>query len=594
MKQISNKHLCAVFVITIADKFALFLFIATSNSDCEGSESVSETTRGGYNKMKKKQTAVLASTIAASMLLGACGGEKQSKTTETKKGTDKQVLNLVETSEIPSMDTALATDAVSFNVMNNTMEGLYTLGKNDKEVPGVAESYEKKDDGKKYVFKLRKDAKWSNGDPVTAKDFVFAWKRALDPATKAEYAYIMFDIKNAEKVNKGELPADQLGVKAVDDYTLEVELETAIPYFVSLTAFPTFYPQNEKYVKEQGTKFGLEANTTLYNGPFVLSDWKHEQSFQMKKNPTYWDNKTVKLEEINFNIVKDTATEVNLYETNAVDRARLSAEFVDKYKSNPEFKTTQDPTLFFMRLNQKNKALANKDIRKAISMAYDKEGIANVLLNNGSIGAYGLVPKDFVSGPDKKDFRETSGKFAKTNVKEAQKLWENGKKEVGVDTVQLELLNFDNENAKKIGEYLKEQLEKNLPGLTITIKQQPFAQKLKLESDGQYDLSFAGWGPDYPDPMTFMDMFVTNGSHNQMGYSNAEYDALIEKAKTDMSDLKARWDNLVKAEKILFEDAAIAPVYQRGKAFVQKEYVKNVIDHKFGGEFSFKWAYIEK
>jgi peptide/nickel transport system substrate-binding protein len=548
--------------------------------------------------MKKKLTGLMALTLATSSFLAACGGEKETASTakdkDASKGNAKQVLNLLETSEIPSMDSTLATDAVSFNVMNNVMEGLYRLGEGDKPVPGVAESYEKSEDGKKYTFKLRKDAKWSNGDPVTAKDFVYSWKRAVDPATAAEYAYIMFDVKNAKKINNKELPADQLGVKAIDDYTLEVELETPVPYFLSLTSFATFYPLNEKFVKEQGDKFGLEANTTVYNGPFVLSDWKHEQSFQLKKNPNYWDNKTVKLEEINYSIVKDVATGVNLYEAGDVDRAGLSAEFVDKYKSSPDFKTMQEPTVFFLRLNEKNKNLANKNIRKAISMSFDKEGIANVILNNGSVGAYGLVPQDFVKGPDKKDFRKANGKLAKTDVKEAKKLWEAGKKELGVDTIQLELLNYDNENAKKIGEYLKEQMEKNLPGLTVTIKQQPFAQKLDLESAGQYDMSFSGWGPDYPDPMTFLDMFVTNGSHNQMAYSNPKYDELIEKAKTDMSDLQARWDNLLEAEKILFDDAAIAPVYQRGVAYVQKDYVKGVLEHSFGGDYSFKWAHIEK
>ncbi|MFD3447335.1 peptide ABC transporter substrate-binding protein [Microbacteriaceae bacterium 4G12] len=547
--------------------------------------------------MKKKLSVVLASTLTMSMFLGACGNSDKKDTAkgDKKGGSDKQVLNLVDVSEIPTMDSTLATDNSSFTVLNNTMEGLYMRGKDDKPIPGVAKSYEKLDGGKKYVFKLRDDAKWSNGDPVKAQDFVYAWKRAVDPATTgSKYAYIMYDIKNAKKINTKELPVDQLGVKAVDDYTLEVELETPVPYFVELTSFGTFYPLNEKFVKEQGAKYGLEANTTLYNGPFVLSEWKHSQSYQMKKNPGYWDNKKVKLEEVNYNIVKDTATEVNLYETGAIDRARLTAEYVDKYKNKPEFHTTEDPTLFFMRLNEKNKALANKNIRKAIMMAYDKEGIANVLLNNGSIGAYGLVPKGWVKGPDKKDFRDKNGKLAKTDTKEAKKLWEAGKKEVGADTVQLELLNFDNENAKKIGEYLKEQLEKNLPGLTVTIKQQPFAQKLKLETSGDYDMSFAGWGPDYPDPMSFMDMFVTNGSHNQMGYSNPKYDELINKAQTDMSDLQARWNNMLQAEKILFDDAAIAPVYQRGKAFVQKDYVKDLIIHKSGAEFSFKSAYIQK
>ena len=211
-------------------------------------------------------------------------------------------------------------------------------------------------------------------------------------------------LKNAEKIHKRELSPDQLGVKAVDDYTLEVELDNPIPYFVDLTVYPVFYPLNENFVKSQGDKFGLEANTTLYNGPFVMSEWKHERSFQLKKNPSYWDNKTVKIEEINFNIVKDTATNVNLYETNAIDRTPLSSEFVDKFRQSSEFKTREENGVAYLRFNQKNQFLHNKNLRKAISMSFDRENIAKVILNNGAIGAYGFVGKDFAEGQIKKIF----------------------------------------------------------------------------------------------------------------------------------------------------------------------------------------------
>jgi oligopeptide transport system substrate-binding protein len=549
--------------------------------------------------VKKKLSLFLVLLLAVSTLLAACGGKNDNAAGDKKEG-DKpaetkkeQVLNLLETQEIPSMDSVLATDAVSFNVMNNVFEGLYRLDKNNEPTPGMAESYEVSEDGKVYTFKLR-DAKWSNGDPVTAHDFVFAWRRALDPKTAAEYAYIMYDIKNAEEVNTGKLPVDQLGVKALDDKTLQVELKNPIPYFLSLTTFPTFYPQNEKFVKAQGEKFGLEANTTLYNGPFVLSEWKHEQSFQLKKNPNYWDANTVKLETINFNIVKDTATAVNLYETKKADRAELTAEFVDKYKNDPNYLPISEPTLFFLRMNQNNEVLKNVKARKAIAMAFDKEGIANVILNNGSKPANYFVPEGFVKGPNGKDFREENGDLLKTNVEEAKKLWAEAKKELGKDKITLELLNYDTESSKKLGEYLKEQLETNLEGLTINIKQQPFKQKLDLETKMQYEISLAGWGPDYQDPMTFIDMFVTNGAHNQTGWSNPEYDKLVKDAKTTLlSDLQARWDAMVKAEKILLDEAVIAPVYQRGRAYVQREYVKGIVEHQFGGDWSYKWAYIE-
>jgi oligopeptide transport system substrate-binding protein len=550
--------------------------------------------------VKKKLSLFLVLLLAVTTFLAACGGNndtaKDNNGGTANKPAEKkeQVLNLLETSEIPSLDSALATDQVSFIVLNNVMEGLYRLGKDNKPVPGVAESYEVSEDGKTYTFKLRKDAKWSNGDPVTAHDFVFAWRKVLDPKTASEYAYIMYDIKNAEEVNQGKLPVDQLGVKAVDDYTLQVELKNPIPYFISLTVFGSFMPQNEKFVKEQGDKYGLEANTTLYNGPFVLSEWKHEQGWTYKKNPNYWDKDNVKLETINVKIVKDTATAVNLYETKKADRVILTAEFVDKYKNDKNFHTELEPSIFWLRMNTKNELLKNVNARKAIAMAIDKQALVDTLLNNGTVAANYIVPKDFVEGPNGKDFRDENGDLVKYDVEEAKKLWEQAKKELGKDKFTIELLNYDTDTAKKTGEYLKEQLEKNLPGLTVNIKQQPFKQKLELESNMQYDLSFSGWGPDYQDPMTFLDLWVTNNPHNQTGWSNAEYDQLIKDAKTTLlSDLQARWDTMLKAEKILFEEMPIAPLYQRGRAYLQREYVKDIVTHPFGGDYSYKWAYIE-
>ncbi|WP_347318040.1 peptide ABC transporter substrate-binding protein [Rossellomorea sp. RS05] len=553
--------------------------------------------------MKKKFSLLLVLLLAVSTFLAACGGDK--KTDGKKEGAaggsdtkDEQVLNLAEASEIPSMDSALATDAVSFNVMNQVYEGLYRLGENDEAELGIAaEEPEVSEDGKKYTFKLR-DAKWSNGDPVTAQDFVYGWQRVLNPDTAAEYAYIMSDVKNASKVNEGKAKPEELGIKALDEKTLEIELETEVPYFKALLSFATFYPQNQKFIEEQGDKYGLEADTSVYNGPFTLSEWKHEQSFKLSKNKDYWDADTVKLEEVNFNIVKDTTTAVNLYETNKIDRVGLSAEFVDKYKNDENFKTRGEASVFFLRLNQASKnseILKNENARKAFDAAYDKQGMVDVLLNNGSVPAYYLVPKDFVTGPDGKEYRETAGEaYGGFDVEKAKDYWAKAKKETGIDNVELELLNYDSESSAKIGEYFKEQLESNLDGLTVKIKAQPFKQKLDLESKGDYDFSFAGWGPDYPDPMTFLDMFVTDGAHNQMGYSNPEFDKLIEQAKTELSsDPEARWQAMVDAEKILFDDQAISPIYQRGVSYLERPYVKNVLDHSFGADYSYKWASIE-
>ncbi|AOY16884.1 peptide ABC transporter substrate-binding protein [Bacillus sp. ABP14] len=562
-------------------------------------------------KKMKKFTAVVAPVLAMSVALTACsgsGGEKKSTTTSSGGGEEKkseikyaakQVLNRTENQEIPTMDVSKSTDTLGSQILGNTMEGLYRLDKDNKPIPAAAESSTKSEDGKKYTFKLRKDAKWSNGDPVTAKDFVYAWQRLLDKNTAAEYAFIAYYIKNAEAINKGEKPLTDLGAKAVDDYTLEVELEKPVPYFLNLMAFPSYYPLNEKFVKEKGDKFGLEADTTLYNGPFVMASWKHEQGWQLKKNDKYWDNKTVKLEEINYSVVKEVATKVNLYDTGSIDFTLLSGEFVDKYKSNKEeYGEYSEASTFFLRLNQKRNGqdtpLKSKKLREAIALSIDKKGLANVILNNGSKATDQLVPKGLATGPDGKDYQDTFKNGLKYDPKKGAAAWEAAKKELGKDQVTIELLSYDDGTAKKIADYFKDQIEKNLKGVTVNTKIQPFKQKLKLESAQDYEISFAGWSPDYSDPMTFIDMFESKSPYNQMSYSNPKYDEMVKKAGNElMSDAKKRWETLGKAEKLLLEeDAGMVPLYQTGRAYVMKPNVKGIVKHNISPEYSFKWAYV--
>ncbi|AEA17199.1 MULTISPECIES: peptide ABC transporter substrate-binding protein [Bacillus] len=562
-------------------------------------------------KKMKKFTAVVAPVLAMSMALTACsgsGGEKKSTTTSSGGGEEKkaeikyaakQVLNRTENQEIPTMDVSKSTDTLGSQILGNTMEGLYRLDKDNKPIPAVAESSTKSEDGKKYTFKLRKDAKWSNGDPVTAKDFVYGWQRLLDKNTAAEYAFIAFYIKNAEAINKGEKPLTDLGAKAVDDYTLEVELEKPVPYFLNLMAFPSYYPLNEKFVKEKGDKFGLEADTTLYNGPFVMASWKHEQGWQLKKNDQYWDKKTVKLEEINYSVVKEVATKVNLYDTGSIDFTLLSGEFVDKYKSNKEeYGEYSEASTFFLRLNQKRNGqdtpLKSKKLREAIALSIDKKGLANVILNNGSKATDQLVPKGLATGPDGKDYQDTFKNGLKYDPKKGAAAWEAAKKELGKDQVTIELLSYDDGTAKKIADYFKDQIEKNLKGVTVNTKIQPFKQKLKLESAQDYEVSFAGWSPDYSDPMTFIDMFESKSPYNQMSYSNPKYDEMVAKAGNELlSDPKKRWETLGKAEKLfLEEDAGLIPLYQTGRAYVMKPNVKGIVKHNISPEYSFKWAYV--
>ncbi|MBC6004237.1 hypothetical protein H8891_10515 [Paeniclostridium sp. NSJ-45] len=267
-------------------------------------------------------------------------------------GEGKKELNITGASDIPTLDPSKASDTVSSEVLMNTMEGLTKLDKDGKLAPGIAEKWEKSEDGKTWTFNLRKDAKWSNGDPVTAKDFEYSWKRTLDSATASTYGFIMYDIKGAKDYNLGKVDnADNVGIKAVDDYTLQVELVRPVHYFDSLMFFKSFLPQNQKVVEQFGSEYGTAHDKMVYNGPFTLSDWKIEDIYTMSKNPSYWDASSVKIDKVNTKIVKDPNAALNLYETGQIDIVGLNSENVDKYKDSPEFNTRKDAGTFFLMVN---------------------------------------------------------------------------------------------------------------------------------------------------------------------------------------------------------------------------------------------------
>ncbi|TDM14571.1 peptide ABC transporter substrate-binding protein [Macrococcus bovicus] len=545
----------------------------------------------------QKKLLLLTSLLTVSSMTAACSSDGNKETnSDNKKSGSKQELKLMSISDIPTMDSSLATDMVAFNVMNQTMEGLYVLDDKDKAIPGVAEGDpEKSKDGKTWTIKLNKDAKWSNGDPVTAQDFVYSWQRTLNPDTGAEYAYIMYDIKNAEDVNLGKKKPEELGVKAIDDHTLQIDLNTNVPYFQELLAFGTFYPQNQKFVEKQGKNFGIKADTTLYNGPFVLSEWNVEKNYVLEPNKNYWDKDKVKLKKINYAVVKDQQTAASLYTTGALDVVQLAAEQVSKYKNEKGFDAQLEARTYFIRFNQdKVPELKNKNLRLAMAKSIDKEKYVEKLLNNGSKATDVLTPTEFVTGPDGKDYVEGVKSPLNYDKEEAKKLYEQAKKELGKDKFEFEYLTYDQDTAKKDAEYVKEQIETNLPGVTLTIKQQPFKQKLSLESKMNYEIAFGRWGADYPDPMTYVDMFLTDGPNNETGWSNKEFDQLVKDAKGPLlATPEKRWTTLQQAESILLEDAAIAPMYQSGMARLLNPKVKNMVLHKFAGDTSLKEAYME-
>ncbi|MEC0281208.1 peptide ABC transporter substrate-binding protein [Terribacillus saccharophilus] len=561
--------------------------------------------------MRKSNWLLLALVLVLSSFLAACsggsnssggsGGEGGSGDSASGSANGDQVFNLLIGDEIPSMDSSLADDQYGIQWTSEIQEGLYRLAEDGSLAEGIATGDpEVSEDGLTWTFTLREDAEWENGDPVTANDFVYAWQRAINPDTGSEYGPYMMGgvIKNATAVNTGEAELDELGVKAVDDYTLEVQLEKPVPYFESLTTFPTFMPLNQKFVEEQGDSYALEADNLLSNGPFKMTEWNHGSTMKFEKNDTYWDAENVQLEEINLQVSKDIATGVNLYDTGAVDRAPLTAEFVDQRINDEDYTAVPDMASWYLKLNQNRMGeetpLANINARKAVAQAVDKDGLVNVVLNNGSTVSNGLMPKDFVKGPDGEDFRDANGDLLTYDAEAAKEAWATAKEELGEDEITLEILTGDTDTSTQIVDYLKEQLETNLEGLTVDVLQVPFQQRLDLDTAGDFDIEISGWGPDYIDPYTFMNLFITDGENNRMAYSSEEYDSLNEQAATEnATNPEARWQNFLDAEKVLLEDAAIAPLYQAGNSFLVSPKMKGVFSNPAGNDFEYKWAYAD-
>lgn len=535
--------------------------------------------------------------MLSSILAGCNFGSSKETGTENEKDGEKasaseQVLNISATADIPTLDSTQAHDGIAFDVLNNNNEGLYRQDENHQPILAIAEKHDVSDDGMVHTFTLR-DATWSNGEPVTAQDFEFAWKRVFETAGPYNFMFVTASVKNAEAIMNEEMAADQLGVKAVDEKTLEVTLENPNPLFETLLTFPTFLPQNQKFVEEQGDQYALEAENILSNGPFKLVEWKQEQSWKFEKNPDYHDADSVKLDTINVYVVKDSTTAANLYESNTIDRVKLSTSFVDQYKDSEEFKITKQSGIVFLRFNHNHEALKNKNIRKAISMAIDRQGLTDVILKDGATPLYGVVPEGFYFSPDKKDYRELNGDFNTGTAEEAQELFKQGLEEVGVEELTVSINIADSEEMKKTAEYLQAQLQDNLPGFTLELKAVPFAQRLEIEKAVEYDISLSTWGPDYSDPMTYLDMWVQGSSANRMDYHNPDLDELVSKARLE-TDLSARYEMLLEIEKLLLEeDAALVPLYQRGEAILQRSKIKGLIKHPSGAEFTYKWAYIE-
>ncbi len=535
--------------------------------------------------MKKKLLALVLATSMVAGLAGCGGTSADTESTETATTTSTSTdLNVMIETAVESLDPQQATDGTSFEVIADYTDGLMQMDSDGNPINALAESYEISEDGVTYTFYIREDANWSNGDPVTAQDFVFAWQRAVDPEVASEYSYMLSDIGqivNAAEIIAGEKDKSELGVTAVDDKTLEVQLNVPVSYFLSLMYFPTFYPVNEAFYNECGDTFATSPDTVLSNGAFVLDDYEPAATaFHLTKNEDYYDADTVSLTGISYQVIQDSQTALMSYQTGDLDITLVNGDQVDQVEDDPEFQSIGAGYLWYVTPNIEGvPELANLNIRLALTMAINRESVTTDVLKDGSLPTYTAVPRDFASdfSADQEQFSE----YCRDDADAALEYWEAGLEELGITELTLELVADEDDAPAKVATVLKEQWETALPGLTVNITTEPKKQRVQDLQDGNYELGLTRWGPDYDDPMTYLGMWYTDNSNNYGFWSNAEYDAILDECTTGelCTETDARRERLYDAEQIVMEEAVIFPIYTAANAQMVSSSVSGIDFH---------------
>ncbi len=535
--------------------------------------------------------------IATGFLLAACGGTKEAaEKVDSGNLAAEQKISISSPAPISTLDTTQTTDKNTFTMAQHLFEGLYRFDDDSATVPALAKDVKISDDGRKYHFTLREGIKWSNGEPITAQDFVYSWKKLVTPATIGPNAYLLDSVKNSFEIRNGEKSVDELGISAPNDKEFIVELKQAQPSFLAVVSIAWLAPQNQKFVEAQGKDYALDSEHLIYSGPFTLANWDAtSDTWTLKKNPEYYDADQVKLEEVAVSTIKEDNTGINLYQANELDLVRINGQYVQQYQDDPGYVSHPDVANYFLDFNKKEGTpLANVHLRKAIGQAIDKEALTQSVLNDGSKPLNGLIPSKLYANPETdEDFRAYSGEYLKNDVKKAQAEWTKAQADVG-KKVKLSLLAADTDQGKRIAEYVQSQLQENLPGLEITISSQPSNNVNQSRREKNYELSLSGWIAGSSELDSYFNLYAGESSYNYGNYHNAKYDQLVEDARTiNANNPEKQFAEYKEAEDILLkQDAAQVPLYQSASNYLINPKLKGISYHLYGDYFHLRNAYL--
>jgi oligopeptide transport system substrate-binding protein len=513
----------------------------------------------------------------------------------SQKSMDKtQVLRYNLAVEPQYLDPAKSVGVAEFRIEYACFEGLASFGDNDIPVPGTAEKWVISPDGKTLTFYIRKNARWSNGDPLTAHDFEYAWKRLLNPNTASSNAGILFYLKNAEDYYTGKInDASQVGVKAVDNYTLVATLNAPCSYFPALTINPSLYPVNPKIVEANPDKWTGSPDTYIGNGPFKLVNWVHHEKLEFVPNPYYWNKTKVNLQKLVCYTVEEQSTALTMFDTGQLDLSdELPRPEIPRLAAAGLIKQSASIGTYYYMFNTKKIPLNDSRVRKALALAIDRGQIVKYITKAGEKPALGFVPYGIPDANPKNGFRQIGGdNFKDGDSGAAKKLLA----EAGYSDIKkfpaIEILYNTNETNKQIAEVIQEMWREKL-GINTTLVNQEWKVYLQSRSEGNFQVARSSWIGDYVDPMTFLDIWATGNGNNFTGWTNARYDKLIDIAKSTR-DSKARYQALHDAEKLLMNEMPILPIYFYTRPYIIKPWVKGV-RYSAVGLVDFSEVYIEK
>lgn len=521
-----------------------------------------------------KALKVASSTVAffiATVFLAGCSNQKQSSKT----------LNWMQTSEITTLDPSLPMDTASQSQIIDTNEGLYRYAAGNKLEKALASQEKTSHDGLKRIYTLKKTT-WSNGEPVTAQDFVYGWKRTVNPKTGSQYSYLLSGIKNADAIIAGKKKARTLGVKAEGKYKLVVNFEKPVPYFKQLLVKPFFFPENAKAVKKYGSKYGTSSSTVLTNGPFKIKNWVNgKNSWKLVKNPKYWDAKSVKSQTINFNVEKENSTAYNLYQSNKLDISSLSSSQAKSLSNRKDYKQLNSESTDYLIFNvKKNKYLKNANIRKAISLAISRQTLTTALGNTYK-PAQTITPTGMgkTNGEDYTALVSKSSKEwapIKANKKIAQQYLDTGLRELGIKSINIKLTASESDFNKSVTEALQSQLSMNLKGIKVDVQNLPAKSLMGRIASSNYDVLVVATGGDYTDPAAMLNGLVTDGSTNYGGWSDKSFDKLINQS-THIANKSKRYKLLAKAEGIALKNAVWSPLFYENSPWLIRTNVHGVV-----------------